>query len=371
VNLLDATTPCALVERSIIRANCRKMSSHIQALGARLRPHVKTHKCAEAALLQTAGHFGGITVSTLAEAEFFFDAAFTDITYAVPLTPNRVERVLALRRKGLELSVLVDSMEAPASLTSRRSPDEPPVPVFLKVDCGYGRAGVQPDSEAALALARHLHEAPALDFRGVLSHAGHSYNASNVQQVRGIALQERDITVSFAQRLRKAGIPCPEVSIGSTPTCVHTQDLTGVTEVRPGNYVFFDLVQFHLGSCDRRDIAISVLTTIIGSYPERGRLILDAGALALSKDSGAAGTSSFGQICDLDGEPIQGLTLSSLSQEHGLVDVAADVPIHRFPVGGRLRILPNHSCLTAACHGRYEVVENGSIVSRWEAARGW
>ena len=346
------------------------MGDHIRSLGARLRPHVKTHKCAEVALLQSAGHFGGITVSTLAEARFFFEAGFTDITYAVPLAPAHSDRVMALRRRGLNLRVLVDSPVAAQAIASKRGPDDAPVPVFLKLDCGYGRAGVLPESDEALPLAHQLHVSADLDFRGVLSHAGHSYNTTSVEQVRGIAVQERDITVEFASRLEQLGIPCPERSIGSTPTCVHTENLAGVTEVRPGNYAFFDLVQEGLGSCRREDIAITVLTTIIGIYPDRGRLVGDAGALALSKDNGNR-PGSFGVICDLEGQPVPGLYLSSLSQEHGLVDLAGDVDPAALPVGRRLRILPNHACLTAACHGRYEVLRDGKIVGRWEAARGW
>ncbi|MEE2828817.1 MAG: DSD1 family PLP-dependent enzyme, partial [Myxococcota bacterium] len=162
--------------------------------------------------------------------------------------------------------------------------------------------------------------------------------------------------------------------IGSTPTCVHTTDLSGVTEVRPGNYSFFDLFQAQLGSCRVEDIALSVLATVIGHYPDRQQLVIDAGALALSKDAGAQHLDpdcGFGQICDLGGQKLPGLHLRSLSQEHGIVVSRSGVFPADLGVGSRVRILPNHACLTAACHDRYHQVEGEEVVGWWTPVRGW
>ena len=174
-----------------------------------------------------------------------------------------------------------------------------------------------------MALAERLSRSPAIDFCGVLAHAGHSYACSDADAIRAVARSERDVTVEFAERLRRRGIPVPEVSIGSTPTMSHATDLTGVTEVRPGNYVFYDAFQAAIGSCTLEDAAFSVLTTIVGHYPEQNKLIVDAGALALSKDPGATHVDpecGYGAVFTAEGSRhLQELRVASLSQEHGQV----------------------------------------------------
>ena len=219
------------------------------------------------------------------------------------------------------------------------------------------------------------HKQPGLDFRGILAHAGHSYSARSVDEVRRIAREEREVTTAFAERLRSAGVAVHEVSIGSTPTCVHTDDLSGVTEVRPGNYAFFDASQAALGSCTLPDAALTVLATVIGSYPARGQLLLDAGALALSKDTGATHIEpdcGFGALWAADrGEVLAGLRLTKLSQEHGQVQVLDPALFDRFPTGSRVQIVANHSCLTSALHERYVVIEDGRAVDEWRPVRGW
>jgi D-serine deaminase-like pyridoxal phosphate-dependent protein len=373
MDVLQLKTPCALVDLDRVERNCARMAQRMEALGATLRPHVKTHKCVEAARLQLRGRHGGITVSTLAEARFFARAGFDDITYAVPLAPMRAAEAVELNDSLTQLQLLVDHPRAVEALDEAASARDRIVRVLLKVDCGYHRSGVQPDDPAALELARTITRSSNLRFAGILTHAGHSYQCADREQIVAVARQERAVAAAFAERLRACDIEVETVSIGSTPTMSVVDDLSGITEVRPGNYVFFDAFQASIGSCTLGDAAFSVLASVIGHYPEDGRLVIDAGALALSKDAGAThldGEPGYGVVCDLDGKPLAGLTLTSLSQEHGIVR-GPSATIEALSLGSRLRIIANHSCLAAACFDHYQVARGRAVEARWTPTRGW
>jgi D-serine deaminase-like pyridoxal phosphate-dependent protein len=345
-------------------------------LAVRLRPHVKTHKTLEGARLQLGRDDGPITVSTLAEARQFAAWGFRDITYAVPISPGRVEELEAFFQQGCRLTILLDSEITLNAVEDYARRFKKVVSVFLKLDCGYHRAGVQPTDPKAVTLAASMHDSAAIDFRGVLSHAGHSYSCVDRAGILKVAEEERSVTVAFANRLREAGVEVPEVSVGSTPTCSVVENLDGVTEIRPGNYLFFDGYQAAIGSCETSDIALSVLTTVIGSYPERNCVLVDSGALALSKDPGArhvtGGMPTFGLVCDPKSlRPLPGVRLGGLSQEHGQIEVEAGAPWDELRVGNKLRIIPNHSCLTAALFEQYWMVDGGGVVGSWKPIRGW
>jgi D-serine deaminase-like pyridoxal phosphate-dependent protein len=285
-----------------------------------------------------------------------------------------MREAIELGKRVDRLSLLLDSERALHELELCALAAGALVPVFLKVDCGYHRAGVDPRSSEALALAWRLHRSKQIDFRGLLTHAGHAYACSSLDEVRRVAREERETMVGFAERLRAEGIRVEEVSIGSTPTLAAADDLRGITEVRPGNYVFFDAFQAAIGSCSLDDAALTVLATVISCFPEQRRLVLDAGALALSKDPGARHVdpdAGFGVLLALDRSPLPGLRLTALSQEHGHVVATAQGDLASLPVGARVRIVANHSCLTAALHDRYYVERAGSLVSEWRPIRGW
>ncbi len=367
----DISTPSALVDLDKVEQNTQWMSDRAHALGVRLRPHVKTHKCLEAARLQVNGHFGGITVSTLAEAHHFAEGGFQDITWAFPLPVGRVAEALDFSTTVERFSVVVDHLDALSVLEQEAQRRCGLIRVFLKFDCGYGRAGVKLGDPMALTLARRLSDSRWVDFRGILAHAGHSYDCGSPEAILRIAEQERDQTVSFAEQLRHRGVEVAEVSVGSTPTMRLVDSLEGVTEIRPGNYVFFDLFQAVIGSCVLEEVAFSVLSSVVGRYPDRGAILLDAGALALSKDLGVGkGESSFGLLT----HPQTGLAwaegcLAGLSQEHGKVSWEG---VETMPqIGQRIRILPNHSCLSAALHPVYYVLRGTDIVDTWRPCRGW
>jgi D-serine deaminase-like pyridoxal phosphate-dependent protein len=365
--LTDITTPAFLVDRPAVLRNCTKMRDKARASGVGFRPHVKTHKCVEAGRMQHGGAFGPITVSTLAEAEVFADAGFRDITYAVPIAPSRekLARAASIAHRVERLGVLIDSDAALRALEEFDFTFD----VFLKVDCGYHRAGVDPGSPDSARLAISLARSEGVRFQGLLTHAGHSYNARDVDEIRRIAAEESGALTRFRALLASEGLGDARRSIGSTPTASVVERFTECDEVRPGNYVFYDAFQAAIGSCAIEDCAVSVLTTVVGSYPERNSLIVDAGALALSKDGGPEQIDprcGYGLVCDGDLRPLPSMRIVALSQEHGKILTPTHVP-----VGTRLRIIPNHSCLTAAMFERYHVVERGKIVDTWRPVRGW
>jgi D-serine deaminase-like pyridoxal phosphate-dependent protein len=358
----ELTTPAFLIERSVVRRNCERMRAKALESGVAFRPHVKTHKTIEIGRMQHGGGIGPITVSTLAEAEYFADAGFVDITYAVPIAPEKLARAAALAARLERLSLLIDSQQALHAVESFRRPFD----VFLKVDCGYHRAGVDPSDPDSLALALAMARSPSIHFQGLLTHAGHSYHATTHEEILRIAAEESAALTRF--RALDGELAETTRSIGSTPTASVVERFDEADEVRPGNYVFYDAFQATIGSCSLKDCAASVLTTVVGSYPERRSLIVDAGALALSKDVGpdhVDPTFGYGVVCDTSLHPLP-LRLVALSQEHGKIE--GDLHL---AIGTQLRIIPNHSCLTAAMYDVYHVVEGGEVVDAWRPVRGW
>ncbi len=370
----DLRTPAAVVDVDRLERNADRMAETAHRLGVRLRPHVKTHKTLEAAGLQVRGHFGGITVSTLAEASFFAAGGFSDITYAVPIAPSKLREAAEVAARVERLSLLVENPESAAAVERCAEERGVRMSVFLEVDCGGGRTGVDPSHDEGVALAARLGASPHLDFRGVLTHAGQAYRCRDATAIRKVAGQERDVIVSFADRLRSAGMPVEEVSVGSTPTAALAENLAGVTEVRPGNYAFFDATQAAIGTCSLDDVAFTVLASVIASHPERRELTVDAGALALSKDAGPAHVHprcGFGVVLDESGGRLPGWRIVSLSQEHGVLRSSMGFDPGVFRVGRRVRIVPNHSCLAAALFGSYAIARGSEVVDEWRPVRGW
>ena len=373
MDLHTIKTPSLVLDVERVRRNAGKMSARISALGASLRPHVKTHKCVEVARIQTAGAAGGVTVSTLAEARAFAAHGFTDITYAVPIEPGKFDEAIELSKLCERLALITDDVEIPPLLDEAARCAGLTLDLFLKVDCGYHRCGVEPDRPEALEIPRLISDARNLRFAGILTHAGHSYHARSSEELSAIARRERDVMVEFASRLRSDGVEVPTVSVGSTPTATHVDHLDGVDEARPGNYIFFDAFQATLGSCSFADCALTVLAAVIHRDRTRRKVVLDAGAIALSKDRGPVELDSacgFGRVLDLEGRD-PGLRVESVSQEHGAVTVEDESLFDQLRVGSRVRVLANHSCLTAAQHTHYHVLEDGRVVDRWEIQRGW
>ena len=378
MTLADLDTPSLILDRSVLDRNAAAMTARARALGVKLRPHLKTAKSADVAKIAVKDNFGGITVSTLKEAEYFAAAGFSDIVYAVSIVPAKLPRIASLLRSGVDLAVVTDRIDVARALGEKCVQLGVEVPVMIELDTGEHRSGLAPDSDELVALGTLLHDSPGLSLRGVMTHAGHSYGCRSVEAVRDVAEQERAATVGAAQRLRAAGLPCPVVSVGSTPTAVHARNLEGVTELRCGVYMFGDVFQSEIRSCGRGDLAVSVLATVIGYREDLGCALIDAGALALSKDrsTGAEGLPEdvgFGLVTDADGrERIDGMRVNRVYQEHGLIGCDGAFPFDRVPIGTRVRVFPNHVCLTAAMYDAYQVIDGGDeVVATWPRINGW
>ncbi len=369
MNLANLSTPAFLVDRDRVEQNCERMRAKAFASGVLFRPHVKTHKTLEIALMQHGGSAGPVTVSTLAEGESLASAGFNDITYAVPIAPGKLARARDLSQRVARLNLLIDSALALREIEAFSKAQGATFDIFIKVDCGYHRAGVDPHRDESVQLALAIARSPAVRLRGLLTHAGHSYHAAGVEQLTAIAIQESQAVATFAKRLEGEGVSGLLRSVGSTPTASVVARFEDCDEVRPGNYVFFDAFQQTIGACRSQDVAVSILTTVVGSYPERREAIVDAGALALSKDAGATHVDpacGYGTVCDIDLRPLNH-QLTALSQEHGKLLCAGSPP----EVGTRLRIVPNHSCLTAAMFDRYDVIAGDQVIDAWRPTRGW
>lgn len=374
--LVEINTPAALIDAAQMQRNIERMQQHMNVLGVAFRPHVKTTKCLPIVQAQLDAGARGITVSTLKEAEQFFAAGITDILYAVGMAPPKLPQAAALLRRGCDLKIIADSPAAAQAIVDHGRAQGVVWRVLIEIDTDGHRSGIQPEQDVLLQVGHILHNG-GMALTGVMTHAGASYACNTPQALQAMAEQERSRCVRAAERLRAAGLPCPVVSVGSTPTALSAQQLPGVTEVRAGVYVFFDLVMVNVGVCTAQDVALSVLTTVIGHQPDKGWAIVDAGWMAMSRDRGTQSQSvdyGYGQVCDEQGRVIDGYTLTGANQEHGILSKSgAPEPNieQRFPIGMRLRILPNHACATAAQFPEYRVFGDGGEATTWPRFYGW
>ena len=375
MNLHTIDTPALIIDEVKMDANIAKMSDKAKSLGVTLRPHLKTSKCWEVAKRQIWTPQGPATVSTLKEAEEFAAHGVTDMIYAVGIAPQKLHRVANIIRRGVDLKIILDSTEAAQAVTRFCQEERLEIKVLIEIDCDGHRSGLKPDSEEIVRVAQAL-EAPA-KLVGVLTHAGGSYDVDTHEALLARSRCERDGICRAAQMLRNAGFDISIVSVGSTPTALTDEDLKGVTELRAGVYVFFDLFQAGVGICKPEDIALSLLVTVIGHQLEKGWVITDGGWMAMSRDRGTAAQAvdwGYGMVCDEKGKPIDGLWMKSANQEHGIVATRDGSPVNpeTFPVGTRLTILPNHACPTAAAFDKYFVVdENNCVQTIWTKINNW
>ena len=375
-SLAELDTPTALIDLPRMQRNIARMQERMDALGVRFRPHVKTSKCTPVARAQLAAGAQGITVSTLKEAAQFHADGIDDILYAVGMAAAKLPQALALRRAGCRLKIITDSLASARAIADFGRAQGEAFEVLIEIDTDGHRSGIKPGEAALLEVGRVLHDG-GMRLAGVLTHAGSSYELDTPEALAAMAEQERAGCVQAAERLRAAGLPCAVVSVGSTPTALSAARLDGVTEVRAGVYVFFDLVMHNIGVCAPEDIALSVLATVIGHQAEKGWAILDAGWMAMSRDRGTAKQKhdfGYGQACDLEGRVIEGYVLSGANQEHGILSLADDTAtdiVERFPIGTRLRILPNHACATGAQFPEYQALAPDGSLRAWPRLHGW
>lgn len=368
-------TPCLLLDRGRLESNIETMADKFKGLGVALRPHLKTPKSVDVARRLQAHGAERFTVSTLKEAEYFAGAGFGDLLYALSIVPDKLARVAALNRAGSDVAVCLDTVDG-ANTAAGTVVEGAPVRVFLEVDVDRHRTGLRPDEPRLLEIAKIVDGAAHLELAGVFAHAGESYHAGTIDEIREQARNEQALTRQTAEVLRQNGFDCPNVSVGSTPTATFGEGFDGITEARPGVYVFQDLFQANLGVCTVDDIAVSVLATVVTHHPATNKLVIDAGGLALSKDQMTGSQDNdcgYGLLTDADGSVLANLHVAGVSQEHGYVTTrdGSSLDTAAFPVGRKLRILPNHACMTAAAHEVYHVIENGAVTDTWGRVNGW
>lgn len=343
MDLLTVPTPRVVIDRARVRANIAAMQARARAAGVRLRPHAKTHKLPAIAKWQIDAGAGGITCAKVGEAEVFAAAGVTDIRLAYPVNPSNAARLIALMDRA-KLSIVVDDLSvaeawSAAMIAARRKLD-----VLVKVDVGFHRCGIDPESPRAGLVVRDIAALAGLVFRGLLAHAGHAYGARSAEELETIAETECAILRGLTTQVTGQGVEVREISVGSTPTARFVEHQDGVTEMRPGNYVFFDRTQVGLGAATLEDCALTIISTVV-SRPAPSRVIFDAGSKTLSSDGvrGFGTAQGHGLVFpDLETtHPDPGIVIERLSEEHAVARVTPECPLKP---GDRVRILPNHAC---------------------------
>ena len=370
-------TPACILFNERINENIERMHEHLAALDTPLRPHVKTSKSMPVVEAMLKGQPRGIAVSTLAEAAFFLEQGITDIIYAVSIAPGKLDEILSLSRLGADLKILLDSEESAKLVGEHGARNRIQHKVLIEIDSDRHRAGIHPDSNELISIAKTLEDSKGGRLSGVLTHAGSSYRCRTTGEIAHVADIERQAVVHASERLKAHDFDCETVSVGSTPTATFAHSLDNVTEVRAGVFVFQDLFQASLGVCRVNNIALAVLTEVIGVERHGQGVFIDAGALALSKDRSTANSPDdfgFGLVSRLGQPPEQGdYVVNEVFQEHGVLIPRSQERTGPKPVlGDRLLVWPNHACMTAAAYPEYVVVDdNLSVTDRWPRVNGW
>jgi D-serine deaminase-like pyridoxal phosphate-dependent protein len=360
-------TPQVLVDHNRLTANIKEMQRLAAERGKNLRPHAKTHKLPAVARMQVDAGAVGICCAKVGEAEVFAAAGLSDIRLPYPVHPLNAPRVAALQDRA-RISIIVDDPDVAAGWSDAMGAMGRRLDVLVKVDVGFHRCGIDPDARDAPRLLERIAALPGLSLVGLLSHAGHAYGAAAERELREIACRERDWLTSLASR---AGLDAAEISVGATPTVRFSVALDGITEVRPGNYVYFDRTQVGLESARPSDCALTVLARVV-SRPAESRVILDCGSKTLSSDSarGFSSAPGFGAVLtDLESDAVdRHLVIERLSEEHATVRVNGPCALRP---GDLVRVLPNHSCVVSNLVDYVQVVDGLEVVDAWRVdARG-
>ena len=369
--LSDLPTPQVLVDRARAQSNIER----VQALAARarttLRPHAKTHKSPIVARWQIDAGAVGVCCAKVGEAEVFADAGITDIRLPYPVNPSNAARLLPVMDRAA-VSIIVDHLDVARGWSEAMQRAGRTLDVLVKVDVGFHRCGIDPTG-TPIEFLQAVSAMPGLRLRGLLSHAGHGYHAASEADLATIALQEAATLTSIRERAAASGIALDEISVGATPTLRFSAGQPGITELRPGNYVYFDRTQVALGAASLDDCALTVLATVV-SAPAPDRIILDCGSKTLTNDQarGIAKAPGFGAVLAGDGEAprsVDGsLTIERLSEEHATVRVSGTT---RLRPGDRVRVVPNHSCVVSNLVDVVRLVEGDRVIESIPvAARG-
>ena len=348
-------TPGIVIDVEILQNNIARMALVANQNSVALRPHTKTHKTVEIAKMQLDAGACGITVAKVSEAEVMAGAGIRDIFIAYPVIgPGKVERLLALSREN-RIIAGVDSFVGAKALGDAAVHTGQVLEVRLEIDIGYKRSGVP--YEEAVALACRIDMIPGLKLTGIYVFKGLTYQGKPTTDRQLAAMEEGRLAVEIAGRIRDAGVGIVDVSVGSTPTADLVASCPGITEIRPGTYVFNDVTIVRSGTCRYEDCAARVLTTVI-STPEAGRLVIDGGSKTFATDTPFGVFPYFfdryGKIMEEDG-----LVLDRLSEEHGMVRILPGAK--SFAIGDQLTIIPNHVCPTVNLHDKLCFVKKNEL----------
>ena len=360
--LSEVETPVILLDETGMMGNLRAMQDLADRHGVSLRPHIKTHKSLEIGRRQIGLGASGVTVATVDEAQVFIEGGFESITVARPVvSPSKWDRLLsAARGQGADVRVVTDSKEGIKVAGERAAAYDRTVGLFLKIDVGLHRCGLLPDDTHIGELAGMIHDHASLEFKGILSHAGHVYGSKSRAEAAEVAEAERRTMVAVRDALQSDGLPVREVSVGATPAVLAAECFDGITEIRPGNYVFLDLLPVRVGVARVADVALTVLATVISRNEHY--FVTDAGSKTLTSDTGVhgmTGNQGFGLAYPASGfpEPDSEMIVEKVSEEHGMVgrnglDLA---------IGSKIRVVPVHSCPVANLARSYAVLTPGGL----------
>lgn len=363
-SVFDLDTPTLLLEAQKMKRNMNEIFSFANQNHLSVRSHIKTHKSIHIAKIQMGEGAVGITTAKIGEAEVMAQAGIRDILIAYPISSQiKIARLIRLLKMGVELKVAVDQEEQILLLQRSFEHSGEILEVWIKVNSGLNRCGVEPGGEV-LKLAEQIQRLPNLYLGGIFTHAGHSYAAVSKQEIVKIGELEGLAVSESAAQCEKNGIPIPVRSVGSTPTYKIAGKVNGITEIRPGNAIFYDRIQVGLGITELENCALTVLASVVGVYPNR--IVLDTGSKTLCLDKGAHGNETvtgFGHIVEHPN-----LVINRLSEEHGIVTFTGD---HTLKLNDKVRIIPNHACTVVNQFGNYVVYQDDFVVDRWEVnARG-
>jgi D-serine deaminase-like pyridoxal phosphate-dependent protein len=370
VTLGDLPTPQVLIDHARVRRNIDRAQQLASSAGVHLRPHAKTHKSPIVGRWQIDRGAVGVCCAKVGEAEVFAAAGIRDIRLPYPVNPSNAARVLALMDLAA-VSIIVDHLDVARGWSDVMRQAGRTLDVLVKVDVGFHRCGIDPGGDA-LGFLQTVHALPGLRLRGLLSHAGHGYHAASEEELCTVAQQEAEILLRLRDAAMRSGIPLDEISVGATPTLRFSARQRGLTELRPGNYVYFDRTQVALGAATLDDCALTVLATVV-SKPANDRIILDCGSKTLTNDQarGIAKVTGFGAVLEPRSDPPRedaSLTIERLSEEHATVRVSGETPLRP---GDRVRVVPNHSCVVSNLVDEVRLVEGERVIDTLPvAARG-
>jgi len=338
--------PQIVVDKNKCVRNIKKMAAKAKRHQLTFRPHFKTHQSKEVAALYAQEGVKQITVSSVEMAFYFASFGWSDITIAFPVNIREIDRINELNEQ-IDLNLLVDSVRSVELLNEQLSA---PLGVFIKIDTGYGRAGVEASDESEIEnVARAVRESSMLSLKGILTHAGHTYHADSVDEIENIHRSTVEQMKEVKKLLQKSGDEVI-ISVGDTPSCSLSEYFTGVHEIRPGNYVFYDLQQYNVGSCTFDEVALILVCPVVGVYPKKEKIIIYGGGVHFSKQSITLnGTKIHGQVVRLKengwGEAIPGTYLTGVSQEHGTITCKDPDYLASLQPGDLIGIMPVHACL--------------------------